>query len=70
VHTTGNVFRFVARTTSSSQPKSRSRTSRSKNNNADKARFCVDAATWPSTAKCVKNSVTSFAPISSGCRTW
>jgi hypothetical protein len=37
MHTTGNVFGFLARTTSSSQPKSRSRTSRSKNNNTDKA---------------------------------
>ena len=68
VSTTGTRAGRFARTNASSHPTGSSRTSWYRNTSAERAWFCVDAATRRSIARLDKNRVTSPWPSSRGWR--
>ena len=68
VSTTGMRVGRLARTTSSSQGRSRPSTSLYRNSSALRAWFWVEALTWRSLARWVRKALTSCSPSSSGWR--
>lgn len=66
--TVGNLRGRLARVRWSSQGSSMSRTSRYRNRSADRAWFCVLAATLPSLASAERKDSISGAPMSRGWR--